>query len=106
VYRSPHLGFNRSEQRLLLCALGGETDADLSRILSVSLPAVKNVWASIYRRVSRQMPELIADPFLSEDAEALRRGKEKKRRLLAWLREHPEELRPVSRRLLRQAATC
>jgi hypothetical protein len=29
--------------------------------------------------------------------------KEKKRELLAYLREHPEELRPVSRRLRQQA---
>ena len=28
------------------------------------------------------------------------RGREKRRRLLAYLREHPEELRPFSRKLL------
>ena len=32
------------------------------------------------------------------------RGKQKKQRLLDYLREHPEELRPVSRKLLRQTA--
>jgi hypothetical protein len=32
------------------------------------------------------------------------RGKEKKHRLLGYLREHAEELRPVSRKLLQQAA--
>ena len=32
------------------------------------------------------------------------RGKQKKQRLLAYLREHPEELRPVSRKLLQQEA--
>jgi hypothetical protein len=33
------------------------------------------------------------------DSFACQRGKQKKQRLLAYLREHPEELRPVSRKL-------
>jgi hypothetical protein len=35
-----------------------------------------------------------------EDTLALDRGKEKRRPLLAYLREHPEELRPISRKPL------
>jgi len=37
------------------------------------------------------------------EVETLKRGKEKKRHLLAYLRQHPEELRPFSNKLLKQA---
>jgi hypothetical protein len=60
---------------------------------------VKNSWRSIYNRAISSLPEIFLD-----NAQA-KRGKEKKRRLLAYLRDHPEELRPVSRKLLLQAST-
>ena len=99
-YHPPRLGFNRSEQRMLSCALPGATDEHLAETLETSLPVVKKMWVSIYRRVEDCLPELIADP-LPSDIPASGRGREKRRRLLAYLREHPEELRPVSRKLLR-----
>jgi hypothetical protein len=60
------------------------------------------MWVSIYQRVEDCLPELIGDPLRS-DLPASGRGREKRRRLLAYLREHPEELRPVSRKLLANA---
>jgi hypothetical protein len=98
-YHPPLLGFNRSEQRVLASALAGATDEHLSGMLGTSVPAIKKTWASIYRRVADHMPELIPDAFQS-DAGGSPRGKEKRRELLAYLREHPEELRPVARKLL------
>jgi hypothetical protein len=98
-YHPPLLGFNRSEQRVLASALTGSTDEHLSRTLDISIPAIKKTWASIYRRVTDHMPELVPDAFQS-DAGGAPRGKEKRRELLAYLREHPEELRPVARKLL------
>jgi len=95
-YHPPIIGFSRSEQRLLSCALPGVTDEHLAEILEASLPAVKKMWVSIYRRVEDYLPWLIPDP-LGWDPPATGRGKEKRRRLLVYLREHPEELRPVSR---------
>jgi hypothetical protein len=95
-YHPPIVGFSRSEQRLLSCALPGVTDEHLAEILEASLPAVKKMWVSIYRRVEDYLPWLIPDP-LGWDPPATGRGKEKRRRLLVYLREHPEELRPVSR---------
>jgi hypothetical protein len=102
-YRPPRLGFSPAEQRLLLSALSGEsgTDEELAGPLGVSLSTVKKMWLSIYRRVADCMPELIPGSFGAQSG-ASERGKEKKRHLLAYLREHPEELRPVSRKLLRQ----
>jgi hypothetical protein len=98
-YHPPLLGFNRSEQRVLAAALMGATDEHLSQTLETSIPAIKKTWASIYRRVADHMPELVPDAFQS-DAGGAPRGREKRRELLAYLREHPEELRPVARKLL------
>jgi hypothetical protein len=99
LYAPPQFCFSRSEQRLLTSALDGGTDEELSDELGVSLFAVKKAWRVIYDRVAACQPELI--PINSQSDEWTQdRGKQKKQRLLAYLREHPEELRPVSRRLL------
>jgi hypothetical protein len=73
----------------------------LSDLLAVSLSAVKKMWASIYLRVQSRKPfdvRIELDESLEGD-----RGKEKKQKLLVYLREHPEELRPYSLRLLENA---
>jgi DNA-binding CsgD family transcriptional regulator len=98
-YHPPLFGFSRGEQRVLALALSGATDEQLSARLNISLPAIKKTWISIYRRVADQMPDLVHNGFQS-DMGAAARGREKRRDLLAYLREHPEELRPVSRKLL------
>jgi len=66
--------------------------------LAISLSTVKKAWISIYHRVEHHLPDLMADPLRS-DTPPSGRGKEKRRRLLAYLRDHPEELRPYSQRL-------
>lgn len=100
-YHPPVCGFSRAEQRLLQAALAGEsgTDQELTETLGVSLPTIKKMWLSVYRRVTDCRPETILDCAQAGTEE---RGKEKRRRLLAYLREHPEELRPVSKKLLGQ----
>ncbi len=98
-YHPPLLGFSRSEQRVLTSSLAGATDEQLSSTLGISIPAIKKTWASIYRRVADHLPELVRD-VLQSDVGGAPRGREKRRELLAYLREHPEELRPVSRKLL------
>ena len=101
---SPQFGFSRGEQRLLHSALtDGKTDEGLSEDLGISLSAVKQTWRSIYSRVGVNMPELVPNNS-SAGTETQGRGKQKKQHLLAYLREHPEELRPVSRKLLRGSA--
>jgi hypothetical protein len=102
-YHPPMLGFSRREQRLLSCAIQGATDEHLAGTLGTSLPAVKKTWVSIYRRVEGHLPGLMPEPGQS-DSPAGVRGREKRRRLMAYLREHLEELRPVSRKLLAKAA--
>ncbi len=98
-YHPPILGFNHSEQRVLAAALTGATDEQLSSTLRTSVPAIKKTWTSIYRRVADHLPDLVRDALQSH-AGGAPRGREKRRELLAYLREHPEELRPVSRKLL------
>ena len=101
-YHPPQIGFSRGERRLLLSALSGGTDKEVHDVLGASLSTVKNTWRSIYNRAALRLPELFVD-HSKTDVRSSERGKEKKRHLLAYLREHPEELRPVSRKLLRQA---
>jgi hypothetical protein len=103
LYAPPQFCFNRSEQRLLTLALEGGTDKELGDELGISEFAVKKTWRLIYDRVAARQPELIPDNSQSDEL-MQDRGKQKKQRLLAYLRKHPEELRPVSRKLLKQDA--
>jgi len=95
-YHPPVVFFSPSEQAMLSAALTGETDEQLARSLAAAVPTIKKMWASCYRRIAERIPDLFLD-HLREDCRE-QRGKEKRRHLLAYLREHPEELRPVSRR--------
>jgi hypothetical protein len=95
VYESPRFGFSPCEQRLLLAAQLGGTDEDLADELGISLSAIKKAWHSIYERVCAHDPELVPATTPCEEGVA-ERGKMKKQRLLAYLRDHPEELRPAA----------
>lgn len=102
AYRKPEIGFPRSEQRLLSAALQGGTDAELAELLGISLSAVKKMWASVYIRVeSRRPSNLKIERNENTDGD---RGREKKHKLLVYLRDHPEELRPYSMKVLDRVA--
>jgi hypothetical protein len=94
-YHPPRCGFSRAEQVLLETALDGATDEELARTLSLSVTTVKKTWLSIYSRLGIELPALLPEDKLP--GAGSQRGREKKRRLLMYLRQHPEELRPVSR---------
>jgi len=96
-YAPPRLGLTRSEQRLLLAARDGQTDKQLSDRLGISIHVVKRRWRMIYDRAAC-LPDLLG---LRMEAEARGRGEEKKQRILDYVRKHPEELHPVSRKLLK-----
>jgi len=101
VYQEPILGFARSEQRLLDAALLGVTDEELATELKISLSAVKKTWRSIYSRANRSSSGILPGTLESR-TDSSDRGKGKKHRILTYVREHPEELRPVCLKLLRQ----
>ena len=100
-YHPPKCGFSRREQALLLSALSGGTDEEISDDVGASRATVKNRWRSIYNRAISSLPELFRDDSQA-NSRISQRGKEKKRYLLAYLRDHPEELRPISRKLVQQ----
>jgi hypothetical protein len=94
VYDAPQFDFRTSEKRLLLAALDGGTDEQLAKSLGVSLSGVKKAWQRIYERVAECNPDLI--PEKSDNRRKIpERGKTKKQKLLAYLREHMQELRPA-----------
>ncbi len=97
-YQAPRIWFSPAEQRMLRAAISSRTETNpvLAKKLGVSLPTVKKLWLSVYARVADHAPEVMAGPDKSGDE--TKRGVEKKRRLLGYLEEHPEELRPVSHR--------
>ena len=96
-YTPPRLGFKPREQALLRRALLDETDTEIAQALEITVAAVKKRWAGIYERVADHDPAWF--PRAEEEAGDRQgrdtRGQEKRRRLLRYLRGHPEELRPV-----------
>lgn len=86
----PQFGFTRREQQLLEIALEGGDDTSVSKALFVTVPAVKKRWESIFDRVAAIMPDLCPP---GGDG---RRGVQKRQRILAYVRQHPEELRPFA----------
>jgi hypothetical protein len=90
--REPVLRLRDSDQELLAAALKGSTDMELSQELRLKLPTVKKRWASVFDRVAAAKPDLL--PGLDDNLDRQARGRQKRHRLLAYVREHPEELRP------------
>jgi hypothetical protein len=90
-HREPLLQLSGGEQLLLSAAAEGQTDSDLALSLGLTMPAVKARWRSIFARCARLKPE-VAPEFHGEGG----RGPQKRHRVLAYLREHPEELRPFA----------
>lgn len=93
IYTPPQFYFNRSQRVLLQRALMGETCETLATSLSLSPWTVKKRWRAIYDRVADVDRELLP-PSLAYSARFSRRGAERRRHLLNYLRQHLEELRP------------
>lgn len=84
-FPSPRLGFTRTQQRLLTLAIHEVPDRLAADQLAVTDAAVKKRWRTIYDRVE-QVDHRLAPATCS--------GPERRRMLLLYLRQHPEELRP------------
>jgi hypothetical protein len=91
-YQGPVLRLRPAEQALLGAALSGKTDAELSADLGLSIEATKKRWLSIFDRVVQYKPEILSSA--SEESEG--RGPQKRHRIVAYVRNHPEELRPYA----------
>jgi len=91
-YQAPALHLRPAEQSLLAAALIGKTDAELSSELGLSIEAIKKRWMSIFDRVDEFRPEILSRAEADTDG----RGPQKRHRVVAYIRTHPEELRPFS----------
>lgn len=91
---TPIFGFRGAEQRLLRRALFDEPDELIAVLLGISPHTLKKLWRSIYERVEDRFPSLLAEAA-ALGAEGVR-GPEKRRTLMRYLRQHPEEIRPYA----------
>ena len=66
-------------------------DEELSQQLKLSIGTLKKRWEMIFDSVSTVLPQLFP---ATGPAEERIRGKQKRHHILAYVREHPEELRP------------
>jgi hypothetical protein len=91
----PQFSLTQGEQELLELMLEGMDDGDAGKALNISLPAIKHRWASIFDRVAAVRPDICPLDVSGT------RGIQKRQRVLAYVRKHPEELRPFDFNLKR-----
>src|SRR5262249_28849055 len=92
--REPVLQLRDADQQLLLAALSGLTDEELSSKLGISLTGVKKRWISIFERTIDARPDLFPGLNGTDGNDGQKRGRQKRHHVLAYVRAHSEELRP------------
>jgi hypothetical protein len=90
-WQPPRFRFNAAQRRLLRNALFDESDEALMALQGVSTHGLKKLWRGIYERIDDAEPEFFGD---SGGADEGKRGPEKRRQVLAYVRQRLEELRP------------
>jgi len=90
-HQAPRFRLSSSQRRLLWLALFDEPDEGLVQDLGVSPHGLKKLWRGIYERIQDVEPEFFGD---ADEAAEGKRGPEKRRRVLAYVRQRLEELRP------------
>lgn len=93
-FTPPRFRFSAAERRLLRLAVTQLTDEDIGAELGISGHGVKKLWRQVHLRAQDALPELFGDAQAAPEGGG--RGPEKRRALLQYLRQHPEELRPYS----------
>lgn len=95
VHRQPRIGFTFAQQDLLNLALYGCTDEEAAAELGIGWNTVRKRWVAIFERVEQALPGLLGGgPAAGSRADLPARGAEKRRPLLSFLAENPQELRP------------
>jgi hypothetical protein len=99
-YREPILALRDGEKHLLAEAMTLRSDGALAARMNVSESSVKKRWQALFEKVADVQPGLLPE----EDAEGprLTRGPQKRHRILAYVRSHPQELRPYRWRPIRE----
>ena len=85
----PRLRLTRQQQQFLELALLDLSDREIQEWLGLSDEALKKRWHSTYARVRQSDPDLLPEGLP---------GADQRRVLLGYLRQHPEELRPIASR--------
>jgi hypothetical protein len=91
VDRLPRLELPRGYRELLGLALEGLSDQEIADRLCVSISTIKKRWMALYEHVEVRVPGLLPSAVWRFSGG---RGVERRRHLLGFVREHPEELRP------------
>jgi hypothetical protein len=91
----PLLDLSPSQKRLLVAALRGAENAELADSLCRTPAAIKRTWAGIFEKFARHHPSLLPA------AEGSFRGLQKRYKVMAYIREHPEEIRPFPSQKIR-----
>jgi len=90
-HQTPRFRLSAAQRRLLWHALFDESDEHLMRVLDVSVHGLKKLWRGIYERIEDATPDFFGDAGGDDEG---RRGPEKRRQVLAYVRQRPEERRP------------
>ena len=88
AYKPPRFFFTPAEREVLQHALDGADGKALAQRCGLTLDGVNTRWKSIFERVSAIEPAMIPQ------SQAGKRGEAKRSRLIEYLQDHPEELRP------------
>lgn len=91
----PRFQLAPSEKEMLAQALSGKTDEELASTLHLSHWTVKKRWQAIYLKVKKADSDLLDDLAVTGKGPE-GRNRQRRRYLLDYLRDHPEELRPTA----------
>jgi DNA-binding CsgD family transcriptional regulator len=94
VFQPPRFGFTEREQEVLVAALRMITDETIARELCIALVTVKSRWRTIYDKIGVIFESADVGSLRSSPKSDISRSSEKRRFVLAYVRLHPEELRP------------
>lgn len=92
-HHPPRFRLSLAQRRLLWLALFDESDDALMARLGVSVHGLKKLWRGIYERIEDAAPEFFGFDESERGADKGKRGPEKRRQVLAYVRQRPEELR-------------
>lgn len=90
-HQPPQFRLSSTQRRLLALALFDDSDEALLNRLDVSPHGLKKLWRGIYERIEDRSPGFFGDAPLDDEG---KRGPEKRRQVLAYVRQRLEEARP------------
>ena len=92
TFNEPVLQLTDSQKAVLDLAVDGYSDRAIAAILNISRNAVHMRWRGIYEKAARFLPELAqAEEHCCAQG---CRGMEKRRIVVQYIRDHPQEIRP------------